>query len=464
MNYKLSDDIGVLKLPKEVNPIEALAFYTWYDIKTIGDFLKYGNEVRKEKIFVEIVERFKRIKLKFDDELTEEELKERNREREQIKMSIRKKDERINAFLEKSIDRLSISQTIISRLKGIGIETIRQLIDTSNYAYIYINFNEADIRRIKAALSKYKISLNMLRPGEKFGEESLTEEEPEEISETKTEEVIVSEVLEEVEVPRLIPDKKVPRKNQSWEKHFEYLAAFSRYFGHTYIPESLSEEGIGRWIMNTRAHFKQGKLTEERIEKLEALGMIWKGVLGSKNKEKFLATLNIIDVCVENGVLITYYADGTIKTTEDEEFREILKNIREGVIPAIPEEKVDETPETATEEYIEPKIQYDDTESEYAIESAEEITDIEIPEDTHIETVTAYSSISTSELETRIREIKTQTEQLAAENERKRMLIIEYKKAQEEYQKQIKISQELDEKLAAVNELENLKENNKGQL
>lgn len=474
MKYDLKDDIALLTLPKEVNPLEAIMFYTWYDIKTISDFLRHGKEIREEAIFSSIIDRLKRIELKFDDELTEEELKKRNKERRKGKMTADKKEKRLERIFKKNINSLKLNPKLEKKLNSYGINTIWELLQETNYIIIYANFDEAEIREIGKALASLNLRLNMFGPHEK----NRLEEEMEEIKE----EVVVSETCEEVETPKIIP--ATPKTRQTWERHFEYLAAFSRYFGHTYIPEGFKEEGIGKWIMNTRSQHKNGKLSQEKSQKLDAIKMIWEGLKrGMAYRKDFYASLNIEDIRIENGVLVTYYLDGTKKSTADEEFIKILKSIREGIIPAIAEEplvtyepeetiiiepeKVEEemTSETKTASELPAYDEAEETSEVFNEESTQRIMEIIETSIIPIRKTEGERTIgiSNEEIESHLSEIKAKTKELTTENERKRKLIEELKAARAEYLRQIELSSRLDQEIESLTREINI-QNIRGQL
>ena len=63
-----------------------------------------------------------------------------------------------------------------------------------------------------------------------------------------------------------------------WEEGFQYLSAFVRQEGHARVPDKHHENGfrLGQWVRIQRSVHKQGKLSPERIERLEALpGWTW---------------------------------------------------------------------------------------------------------------------------------------------------------------------------------------------
>ncbi len=62
----------------------------------------------------------------------------------------------------------------------------------------------------------------------------------------------------------------------SWEALFQDLVAFKENQGHCGVPAKWSENPqLGTWVSTQRKTFKKGKLGEERVVRLEALGFEW---------------------------------------------------------------------------------------------------------------------------------------------------------------------------------------------
>ena len=51
------------------------------------------------------------------------------------------------------------------------------------------------------------------------------------------------------------------------------LVEYQREHGHYRVPQS--HVSLGRWVSTVRGYRKQGKLSEERIRRLDALGFTW---------------------------------------------------------------------------------------------------------------------------------------------------------------------------------------------
>ena len=67
-----------------------------------------------------------------------------------------------------------------------------------------------------------------------------------------------------------------PIKHQ-WEKGFRELVGYKKEFGNCLVPrkyKAASEFHLGLWVENTRS--RKNKLTSERIQRLDAIGFIWR--------------------------------------------------------------------------------------------------------------------------------------------------------------------------------------------
>lgn len=428
MNYTLKDHIiKLFFIADEDDRLVIHIFCTSYKIQTISDFLKQGENVRNEKAFEKIIESLKKKNLKFDDELTEKELIERNKEREKIKMENKINQKETEELLNKKIEILDINPKLRRKLERNQIDTIKNLISGATYLYIIKSlskgnniFTQKDINEIIKALDKIGLSLNMISPiidsVDINVQEILEEEAHEEIVKTESKEGKALDTVKKQEESIKAKQKTTivnTKAQENWKRKIEYLKVFKYYFGHVYVQEKLKDEGIGNWIKNRRNDFKRGKLTQEKIEELESIGMSWKGVgVSSDAKEKIYRPLNIKDVTVENGILYTYYIDGTVKATSDAKFKDLLKQYREGITNL--SELEDKTSDEQIEEAITEEV-IDDFLDSLANE-----------QDEVIEETTQIDSYSL--MQARIEEMKAKKQTIEEENTRKRLLIEEYRK------------------------------------
>jgi Helicase associated domain len=104
-------------------------------------------------------------------------------------------------------------------------------------------------------------------------------------------------------------------RDTSWEKRFRSLAAFKRRFGHCRLPQDKPEDlELARWLSKQRQRKAQGTLLQERIERLEALGIVWEPYDATwEQRFQELAALmaryehrNVLPVYSENPQLATW--------------------------------------------------------------------------------------------------------------------------------------------------------------
>ena len=472
MNYSLDDDIFKLSyIIKDENEIfEFGLFCSFYKIHTIGDFLKHGDAVRSEITLKEIVEEFKKIEFKFDDELTEKELEIRNSEREKIEMNNRRKiaQRRIERILKKDISALELPTSIIRKLNNHEIFKIYELIDGSSYILFGKNitiFKESELNKITKALQEYGLYLNMLNPKTESldikvpldleGEAETTTEEPEE-KEITTEEIVEDkaeniEKVEEEKEPTVIEEEKMTKTEKTskatkrriikWEDRINYIKAFYIYFGHTFIPEKFTDaDNIGKWVSNNRSAWKNGRLSSTKINDLESAGMSKKGTGSNlEAKKRKFESLNIQDIILKNGVLYTYYLDGKIKSTNDEEF---IKMLNGEEIAETKDDNTDIQIETTNDVKTSDEMYTDDEVKSMMQEVFNQPTE-EIETDSNIENQDSQDLYSL--MESRIQEMKSQKQAIVEENTRKEELINEYRELKSKLDDLINESIKLDE-------------------
>ena len=75
------------------------------------------------------------------------------------------------------------------------------------------------------------------------------------------------------------------RNDLAWEEQYRAAKAFYDAHGHLTVPKSyIGENGknISKWLQIQRDYRKQGKLSEEKTRLLEAIGMTWSTVAGTR--------------------------------------------------------------------------------------------------------------------------------------------------------------------------------------
>lgn len=174
-------------------------FCTINKIYTIGDFLKHGDVVRNIPALKNVIDELKKNGIKFDDELTKEELNLRNIERGQINMTNDNSNLEYITFFSKDYETfLECSdakfKSFLRKIKrflgrsGIEINNIKDLIKNETLNYIVMNFNAADVDKFYEALNDFAVKNNVnidsvrayLDVIKKFSDSEL-EKQPEEI-------------------------------------------------------------------------------------------------------------------------------------------------------------------------------------------------------------------------------------------------------------------------------------------
>jgi hypothetical protein len=88
--------------------------------------------------------------------------------------------------------------------------------------------------------------------------------------------------LSEGRISSADPTRIVDYSGASWSERFTQLAAYKEEFGHCLVPARWNESpALGRWVVHQRRVRKAGKLSPDRIARLEALGFDW-GASGGK--------------------------------------------------------------------------------------------------------------------------------------------------------------------------------------
>ena len=60
----------------------------------------------------------------------------------------------------------------------------------------------------------------------------------------------------------------------TWNERLGELAKYKVKHGNTNVPQS--QGSLGNWVMTQRAQYNKGKLSKERVQKLDDLGFVWK--------------------------------------------------------------------------------------------------------------------------------------------------------------------------------------------
>jgi Helicase associated domain len=67
------------------------------------------------------------------------------------------------------------------------------------------------------------------------------------------------------------------RKERTWDESFDELLSFKKKHGHVNIPQKYKKDSaLGSWISRQRMLFKANTLPQDKIDKLNSIGFIWK--------------------------------------------------------------------------------------------------------------------------------------------------------------------------------------------
>ena len=65
-------------------------------------------------------------------------------------------------------------------------------------------------------------------------------------------------------------------KKSAWDRHYKEIKAYKAKFGHCNVPfRRKLYEKLANWVFNQRKEYFSGKLSKERIAKLEDIGFLW---------------------------------------------------------------------------------------------------------------------------------------------------------------------------------------------
>ena len=85
--------------------------------------------------------------------------------------------------------------------------------------------------------------------------------------------------LERVEKLESVPGWVWSPLDESWEDTYKVLIEFSSEFGHVRVPrnpKNFKGVGLATWVQSQRSNYNKGKLTQERILRLESVtGWAW---------------------------------------------------------------------------------------------------------------------------------------------------------------------------------------------
>ena len=71
--------------------------------------------------------------------------------------------------------------------------------------------------------------------------------------------------------------------DEQWESRFNELLTYKTEHGNANVPQDTI--GLGAWVMTQRAANKKGKISEERIQKLDEIGFKWERIAPKTGSE-----------------------------------------------------------------------------------------------------------------------------------------------------------------------------------
>ena len=71
----------------------------------------------------------------------------------------------------------------------------------------------------------------------------------------------------------------------SFEDRISQLIEFESEHGHLFVPQSLKEHGLGKYVNNVRRKKKNGELKADMIEALDGIGFVWVVPKGQAKEE-----------------------------------------------------------------------------------------------------------------------------------------------------------------------------------
>jgi hypothetical protein len=90
-----------------------------------------------------------------------------------------------------------------------------------------------------------------------------------------------AQYIERLDEIGFVRDCAGSRLANRWESMFAALVEFRRIHGHCRVSTlDKDHSSLGNWVRTQRTRRRQGKLSEERIRKLDELGFVWEAPSG----------------------------------------------------------------------------------------------------------------------------------------------------------------------------------------
>ncbi|MCR4289339.1 MAG: Helicase associated domain protein [Candidatus Scalindua sp.] len=78
---------------------------------------------------------------------------------------------------------------------------------------------------------------------------------------------------------------------QRWTEMFGVLKEYKAKHGDCNVPQHWTDSQLYRWVHSQRTFYRKGKLSEDRIERLEDIGFVWSMELGGQRWTEMLGVL-----------------------------------------------------------------------------------------------------------------------------------------------------------------------------
>jgi len=79
--------------------------------------------------------------------------------------------------------------------------------------------------------------------------------------------------VKEPSASKKVEGKKTGKHAEQWDVKFNLLLAYKAENGNCHAPKRHPE--IGKWIQQQRTNYKKGKMSEDRLRRLEEVGFSW---------------------------------------------------------------------------------------------------------------------------------------------------------------------------------------------
>jgi len=145
---------------------------------------------------------------------------------------------------------------------------------------------------------------------------------------------IIDETLEIKELLSLLQSKLTT----SWDTMYEELKEFKKIHEHLEVPKRLDVEShLGYWVQTQRQMFKQGRLSQQRIDKLNEIEFVW-DTLEAKWQKNFLE----LEIYIKKNEKISFTKKFEKESSLPQWYHDQLKSFKKGKLS---QERIDKLTE-----------------------------------------------------------------------------------------------------------------------